>query len=568
MHSSSRLRKGFGLVEAMMAIFVLSLLSLSLAYMYQYMFRVFVKTQQNTYTTRLAEMAFTKFKTVEYYYLFDCDSALPSFGLTGTFGPVAQQRTSYPYMGVLNAIDSAVKKYRLDRWTISVAYKIRDVSDVNSNGLTSDLRDFTDANGDNIDDYDPSIKYHNANPASDSDYYDTYTSTSLNKTVSEAPDTNLKEVTLKFYRNGSVVHTQTELISLEMLTGIESKSSGAELKLLLSQPENNSYLYNLITTARADAFALAISKSYPADLTAYRADAGSPITLAGETSPLSTVKFYRNSIGTVLDTYTADSLGNFSFWASGLTTALTEGENTIYAQATKDTFFSPYTPRKVILDLKPPEITGQTPTGTVNDLVPYVGAVLTDTILSTGIASGICEDVTTMKVNGSTVPFAFTSATGKIKWEDPATELPVKLTNGNSYTVLVEGGDRAHYKAAATWNFTVSVAATDNSAPSIANKVPSGFTADPMPEISCKVFDNQSGIDLDSIRMKLDGVVMVSSANISGHWDAEGQRVFYQQESAFASPSSHTVEVTASHWADNPPDKKTSVDTWDFNVNY
>ncbi|OGS06741.1 MAG: hypothetical protein A2270_05620 [Elusimicrobia bacterium RIFOXYA12_FULL_51_18] len=568
MHSSSRLRKGFGLVEAMMAIFVLSLLSLSLAYMYQYMFRVFVKTQQNTYTTRLAEMAFTKFKTVEYYYLFDCDSALPSFGLTGTFGPVTQQRTSYSYLGILNAIDSTVKKYKIDRWTVSVIYKIRDVSDVNSNGLTGDLRDFTDANGDKIDDYDPSIKYYKANPASDSDYYDTYTSTSLNKTVSEAPDTNLKEVTLKFYRKGSVVHTQTELISLEMLTGIESKSSGAELKLLLSQPENNSYLYNLMTTARANAFALGISKSYPADLTAYRADAGSPITLAGETSPLSTVKVYRNSIGTVLDTFTADSLGNFSFWASGLTTALTEGESTIYVQATKDTFFSPYTPRKVILDLKPPEITGQTPTGTVNDLVPYVGAVLTDTILSTGIASGICEDVTTMKVNGSTVPFAFTSATGRIKWEDPATGLPVKLTNGNSYTVLAEGGDRAGHKAATTWNFTVDVDDTDNSAPSIANKVPSGFTAEPMPEISCKVFDNQSGIDLDSITMKLDGVVVVSSANISGHWDAEGQRVFYQQEAAFTSPSSHTVEVTASHWANDPPDKKTSVDTWDFNVNY
>ena len=561
-------RKGFGLVEAMMAIFVLSLLSLSLAYMFQYMALVSVKTQQNTYTTRLAEMAFTKFKTVEYYYLFDCDSALPGFGLAGTFGPVTLQRAAYPYLGVLGKIDSAMKRYKVDRWTISVKYKMRDVSDVNGNGLTSDLRDFTDADADNVDDYDPSIRYYKANQAADADYYDTYTSTSLNKTVTEAPDTNLKEATLKLYRNGKIIYTQVELISLEMLSGIESKASGAELKLLLTQPENNSCLYNLMTTARADAFALAISKPYPAEVTAYRADSGSGLVLAGETSPLATVKVHRNSIGTVLDTYTADSLGNISFWASGLTFALTEGENTIYAQATKDTFFSPYTQRKVILDLNPPAITGQKPTGTANDLVPYVGAVLGDTVLSTGVPGGICEEVTEMKVNGSTVPFAYDPVTGKLNWQDPATGLPVKLTNGNSYSIVAEGGDRAHYKASAAWSFTVSVAGTENSAPSVANKVPSGFTAEPMPEISCRVFDNQSGIDLDSIRMKLDGVVVVSSANISGHWDAENQRVFYRSEASFASPSSHTVEVTSSHWADDPPDRKTSVDTWRFNVNY
>lgn len=569
MRISGRRRGAFGLVEAMMAIFVLSLLSLSLAYMFQYMMLVSVKTQQNTYTTRLAEMAFTKLKTVEYYYLFDCDSALPSYGLTGTFGPVTLQKNVYPYLGILNAIDAAVKKYKVDRWTISIKYKMRDVSDVNGDGLTSDLRDFTDANGDKIDDYDPSVKYYKANAAADADYYDTYISPTLDKTVTETPDTNLKEATLTLYRKGVVIHKQVELVSLEMLSGIESKASGAELKIMLTQPENNTYLYNLMTAARANSFALAISKAYPADVAAYRADAGSPLVLAGETSPLATVKFYRNSIGSaVLDTRAVDALGTFNFWSSPLTAALTEGENTVYAQATKDTFFSPYTQRKVILDMKPPAITGQVPAGNVPDLVPYVGAVLADTILSTGVPSGICEDVTTMRVNGADVPFSYDPVTGKIKWQDTATGRPVKLTNGSSYTVLVEGGDRAHYKAAATWSFTVSVAATDNSAPSVANKVPSGATAEPMPEISCKVFDNQSGIDLDSIIMKVDGAVVVSSANISGQWDAENQRVFYQLESSFASPSSHTVEITASHWANDPPDKKISVDTWSFNVNY
>lgn len=561
-----RIRGGFGLVEAMMAVFVLSILSLSVAYMFQYMATVSLKTRENTYSTRLSETVFTKLKTLEYYCLFDCDSALPDFGLTGTFGPVTLQKPVYPYLGVLSAIDAAIKKYKVDRWTISVKYKLRDISDVNGNGLTGDLRDFTDADADLADDYDPSLKYYKAN--ADPDYYDTYVSTSLNKTVSETPDTNLKEIKLRLYRNGRTMHAQTELISLEMLSGTESKASGAELKLFLTQPANNTYLYDLASPARAAAFALAISKPYPADVLAYRADAGFPLTLTGETVPLAAVNFYRNSPGAVLDTVSADSLGSFSSWSLPLTAALTEGENIIYAQATKDTYYSPFAERRVILDLKPPDIAEQLPSGTVNDLIPYVGAVLTDTVLSTGAPSGICGDVTTLKINGSAVDFIRDEISGEVRWVDPATDLPVLLANGASYTAVLEGGDRAYYKASSTWTFTVSVSGTDHSAPSVANKVPGGHTAEAMPEISCKVFDNQSGIDLDSIVLKIDGAVVVSSAVISGHWNAKEQRVFYRPGSAFENYSSHTVEITASHWANDPADKITSVESWTFNVSY
>ena len=303
-------------------------------------------------------------------------------------------------------------------------------------------------------------------------------------------------------------------------------------------------------------------------MVAYRADVSYPLTLTGETSPLAALNFYRNSMSTVLHTHGADSVGNFNFWSSPLTAALAEGENTIYAQATKDTYYSPYAERKVILDLKPPEIADPAPSGTVADLFPYVGATLTDSALSAGSPSGICAEVTTMKINGSTVNFVYDEATGNTQWVDPATDLPVLLTNGASYTAVLEGGDRAYYKAASTWTFTVSVAGTDHSAPSIANKVPSGSTSESLPEISCKVFDNQSGIILSSIVLKVDGAVVVSSANISGHWNAKEQRVFYQPPGAFENYSSHTAEVTASHWASDPLDKKTSVESWNFNVSY
>lgn len=560
-------RRGFGLVEAMMAVFVLSLLGLSLAYMFQYLTLVSVKTRQHSYSTRLAETIFAKLKTMEYYYIFDCDSALPSYGLTGTFGPVTAQKSSYPYRGVLDEIDAAARRYKVDRWTLTVRYKTRDVSDINGNGMTNDLRDFTDANGDKADDYDPSLKYHKAN--ADSDHYDTYLSTAMNKTASEVPDTNLKEVEIKFYRNGSVIHSQKELVSLEMLSGLESRASGAELKLLLTRPANNAYLYDLSHPSRAAAFSLAISRPYPPDIVSYRADTSFPLSVTGETSPLAAVRFYHNSIGTVRDTVFATSLGGFDLWASGLTSALTEGENTIYAQAVKDSYYSPYAERKVLLDLNPPVISENAPTSSVGDLYPFVGAVLTDAVVSAGIPSGICEQVTALKVNGSPVPFNHDPATGVLQWTDEATGLPPRLTNGASYTVLAEAGDRAGYKAALTWNFSVSVGDTDHSAPSVANKTPiGGSVSDPLPEISCKVFDNQTGIILDSLVMKLDGVVVVSSANLSGHWNAKDGRLFYRPESAFANYSSHTVEVTASHWADNPADKKTTVEAWNFTISY
>ena len=547
-----------------MAVFLLSILSLSIAYMIQYLAAVSVKLRENVYTSRLSAAVFSKLKTVEYYYLFDFDSALPNYGLAGNYGPVTLQKAAYPYLGLLNGITSLTSKYSVDRWTLDVKFKLRDVSDVNGNGLFSDLRDFSDSDADGRDDYDSSVRYYRAN--ADGDYYDNYVSTALNKTASELPDTNLKEVTLKFYKKGRVIHTQTDLISLEMLSGIESKASGAELKMFVNQPANDTCLYDLSQPARLSAFGLGLAKPYPAEVTAYRADNTFPLRLWGETVPLATVNFYVNSMTAVLDTWPADASGGFDYQSALITGALSEGENTVYAKAIKDTYYSPFAPRRVTLDLNPPAITGQAPSGAVADLMPYVGALLTDTTAAAGIPCGICQEVITMRVNGSEVPYSYSPADGKIYWSDPATGLPNRLANNTAYTVYLEGGDNAYYKVNSTWTFTVLVGDPDNSQPSVANKTPLGASAPALPEISCRVFDNQSGIDPYSITLTVDGAVVVSSANISGHWDAASGVVSYTPPAAFAPGSSHTAEVTVSHWADAPADKKTRVEAWDFTV--
>ena len=550
----------------MIAVFLLSIMSLSVAYMMQYLAAVSVKLRENVYTSRLSAAVFSKLKTVEYYYLFAYDSALPNYGLSGNYGPVTLQKSAYPYLGLLNGITALASKYSVDRWTLEVAFKLRDVSDVNGNGLFSDLRDFTDSNGDGKDDYDAGVRYYKAN--SDSDYYDNYVSTALNKTASEMPDTNLKEVTLKFYKKGKVIHTQTDLISLEMLSGIESRASGAELKMFINQPANDTCLYDLSQPSRQNAFSLVLAKPYPDEVTAYRADTTYSLRLWGETVPLANVNFYVNSMTTVRDTMQADASGGFDYQSMAVTSALAEGENTIYAQATKDTYYSPFAPRRVTSDLNPPSITGQVPSGAVADLMPYVGAVLTDAPASAGTPCGICQEVITMKVNGAEVQHSYNQSDGKLYWSDPATGLPHRLANGTAYTVYLEGGDNAYYKVNSTWTFTVAVSDPDNSKPSVANKTPLGSSAPALPEISCRVFDNQSGIDLYSIILKVDSAVVVSSANISSHWDAASGVVSYTPPEAFQPGTYHSAEVTVSHWADIPADKKTHAESWDFTVEY
>jgi hypothetical protein len=559
-------RAGFGLVEAMISIFLLAVLSLSVAYMHRYLQLMAVRTMENTSSTRLSASIFEKLKSIEYYYLFPYDSAQANYGLAGTYGPVTQQQASYPYLGLLDEITAIAARYSIDRWTVEMKFKIRDVSDVTGDGLTGDLRDFTDADGDLVDDYDPAIRYYKAN--ADADYYDTYVSTVSGKTVSELPDTNLKEVTLRLYKRGRLLHSRTELISLEMLSGIESRASGAELKMLIEEPANDTFLYDLTDAGRATSFAVGISSPYPAEVTAYRADAGYPLRLKGETAPLANAGFYVNTMSAVSDSRSADASGLFDFQSLAVTSALTEGENLLYAKATKDSYYSPFAQRRLVLDLNPPQISSQSPSGTVPDLMPYVGAVLSDAPLSPGAAvSGICPETVSLRVNGAAVPFDYDQATGRVSWRG-TDGLPNKLANGSSYTVTAEGGDRAYYKIVSTWTFTVSVSDPDPSQPSIAQMAPQGANVDPLPEIGCRLFDNQSGIDPYSIELRLDGELVVSSGTISGHWDPETGRLSYYPPAEFVSGSAHTVEVRVSHWAVDPPEKRTSVQSWNFTVKY
>ena len=550
--SENKKPRGFGLVEVMIAISMMLAIIAASFTMLQISVVGTIKAREQSNASRLIDMIFSKLRNTDFFFLFCCDSSKPYFDLY----------PEYPYMGVLNVIKNAVEDSGFSKFTIEITFMRRDTSDADGDGLTSDLIPFTDVNGDLIDDYDPEIKYYDHN--NDGDYYDTYVENG--RKIAEQPDTHLKEVTVTLYKREMVVAQSARLISLEEFSGIESPASGATLSLFVRQPANATYVYNLDTTERENAFNLVIDKSYPETVVAYRADFNYPLRLWGETDPQATVHFFVNDTISELDSAQADINGDFDFQSYSVTSELVEGRNTIWAKATKEGNVSPYSPREVILDLNPPQISDTQPTGTVNDRTPQVSAIVSDSGISTDTVSGVCAEVITMKVNGETVEHEYNDETGEVIWIDTVT-MSYPVLDVGTYTVVLQAGDNAYYKVSATWDFTVSISDPDNSPPSISQKTPSGSTGYTMPEIGCRVFDNQSGINPSSIVMKVDGEVVVDSSNVFSHYNSSTGEISWTPDSPYENGTQHTVEISVSHWAENPPDRVTKTDSWSFFIN-
>lgn len=543
-------KKGSVLLETVLAIMIMATAGIALIGMIQKAMIVSLKSREQQTCARLVQTSSARLKNIDFYFLFAADSGSADYGL----------QAGYPYRAVLDSILTSLQAAKFTRFRVQIVHMRRDTSDSNGDGQTTDLVPFTDADNDLVDDYDAGIRYFDQNM--DGDYYDTYTSGG--RTVSEQPDTHIKRVTIEIFRGDRLACSQTELMSLEQFGGEYNPSSEAVLSLLVSTPTNSSYLYKADTAGLLHARNLAIAKPYPADSAQYRADAGSALVVAGETDSLASVRLYVDASG-LLDTINADSAGAYSAASLPVTLALAEGAGVIRAQAVKDAYTSPITARDVIYDVSPPRVADAVPSGTVTTPAPYVAINLSDPGVSTTTTSGIQPDVISLRANGVDVPFTFNAATGQLVWVDASSGTAPLLPN-LVYSMVAEAGDYAGYKATAAWSFTVAVPATDHSAPAISNKSPIGMAASQLPVISVRVFDNQSGIVPASIVMRLDGVVVVDASNIGQAYDAATGYVSYTPSGAFSPGSSHTVEITASHGANDPADKITSTDSWSFSV--
>lgn len=543
-----RKQGGSILVETVLAVLILTAVGVSLMGMIQKSMIAALKARERATCGRMAQTGFARLKNIDYYKIFTADSSSPDYGL----------QAAYPYRGVLDGLRATLGAARFDRFRVAVSHVRRDASDSDGDGHNTDLVPFSDGNVDLADDFDSNIRFFDQN--GDGDFFDTFVS--AGRTVAEQPDTHIKLVTFEVYRRGRLACSQTEYISLEQFTGDTNPSSEASLSLLVSTPVNAGYGYGLVSAGQSAAWNLPISKPYPQDSARYRADAAAALVVEGETDPLANVDLYVGDSG-VLTTAVADALGHFWAAAGAVTAALIEGENTLRARAAKDGYVSALTQRSLLLDVNPPSASGATPAGAVGTRSPYVAIALSDSGLTTTTVSGICPDVITLRADGQAAAFEFED--GVLVWVDSATGTSPVLSTG-SHVMVAEAGDYAGYKTSATWSFSIVVPATDNSAPAVSNKNPIGNAPSSLPEISVRVEDQQSGIIPSSIVLRLDGAVVVGASNVGSHYDAATGNVRYVPASPFDADTFHTVEVTVSHWADDPADKVTSVDSWTFHV--
>jgi hypothetical protein len=543
-------RRGATLLEAVLAIFVMSIVGLSLLSMIQKTTIVALRAREQVACGRSLQTGFARIKNLDFYALFTVDSSSANYGVSA----------AHPYMTVLTGFKTTLLAQKFDRYTVGVTFLRRDTTDSNSDGSITDLVAFKDANSDRIDDYDAAVRYNDQN--ADGDYWDTYVSGG--RTVAEQPDTHIKEVALKIYKRGRLVCSQTEIVSLEQFMPSSNPSSESTLVLSLSTPANGAYLYKADTAALAASRALALFKSYPSDIQQIRADTASPLWVSGETSPLATVNVYVNSSG-ILDALAADAAGAVSQASPNASLALVEGADRLTGQAVKGSYSSPLAKLDVTLDRVAPTIKSMTPTGTADTLAPYVAATVADASASTTIVSGICPDVITMKIDGSTVAHAYDSSSGKVVWKTDAGGWPT--VSAGAHTAYVETGDYAGYRSTQAWTFTASVAGTDHSAPAVSNKDPIGGSASSqLPVISVRVQDNQSGVVPSSIKLWVDGVLVVDDSSVGEAYDPVTGTVSYTPPSAFAAGSGHTAQIQVSHFAADPADKVTSTDSWNFTV--
>jgi type II secretory pathway pseudopilin PulG len=546
--SPARGSRGATLLETVLAIVIMATAGLAIVALLQQATLASFKARERMTCASMADTGMARLKNIDFFYLFAVDSSSSNWA-------TPPLHASYPYSSVLTGIKTSLAASNFDRYRVDVVFMRRDSSDALGTGNVSNLIPFKN-NGAGVDAYDPNVKFFDQD--GDGDYYETYPVNG--QTVAEQPDTHLKKVAFNVFRRGRLACSKTELISLEQFTGASKPDSEAVLIIEISTPSNSSYAYQMQTAAQIGAHNMAITNLYPAGIPQYRADAGSPMPVSGQTDPLATVNLYVGASGNVANAV-SDALGSFAASPAAVTSLLVEGQNILRGQAVKSTFISPWANRSLILDVDPPTVSGQVPTGTVNTYQPYVAATIQDPTVSTSAAaSGICPAVIAMKVNGSTVNFTYNSLSGTVVWIDSTTQNSPIVSSG-TYTISVEGGDFAGYKTSATWTFTVSVPSTDNSAPSISNKDPIGGAAvSDLPVVSVRVFDNQSGIDPSSILMTLDGAAVVPS------YDPNSGSVSYIPPASFAAGSFHTVTISVNHWAMNPSNKVTSTDSWAFSV--
>ncbi|MFH1283672.1 MAG: prepilin-type N-terminal cleavage/methylation domain-containing protein [bacterium] len=601
--TGSRFYKGFTLIEVISALIIISLLALMIVNAMKMGMKAYVKTKDQVAGSKMLEMTFNKLKTIDFCHLLPCDSQQPNYGLQGTFSQyslldagyssngsgitlagtiVSEQEynplqpTEYPFHGVLDQIKANLKQNGYDRFTVDITYMRRDLSDINNNGLYSDLVEYQDDDNDGRDDYEIFIGFIDRN--SDGDYNDKYRHYSnAPQWESETPNTRIRKVTVKIWKRDKVIMQGSELISAEMLTGDEGNSLEAKLTLVFDAPRASSdgresaYLYNRNITACDQAYLLGVNLglAFPAEMPSFRADPASALRFIGKTDPNATVYV---GLVTALDASVADVMGDFNFQSAIITSNLVEGNNYCESIAVKSSSaYSPYKKFNLLLDIHPPNITNWLPVSndTMKTRAVSIGAILQDVVVSTDVVSGICKEVIYVSINGNPVTHSYNNETGLVCARNSSDNANFLILDDNqSYEIAVTGGDKAHYAVQKIWQFNIAeIPVTDNSVPSIVINEPPNNYSGPKPDAIVATFsDNQSGIDPYSIELSIDGNIYVDSSNVAQYFDGFSSKLTFPLSMTLAS-GSYTITIKIKHWASDPAANIEAVKTRDFQIN-
>jgi hypothetical protein len=333
--------------------------------------------------------------------------------------------------------------------------------------------------------------------------------------IVEMPDTRLKRVTFRLWnRKKRLVSTEVWLISEKDITGETTDDMESALPLDVTNPLPGIYLFERMGIPQINALDLPINNSYAASNIAVRADAGQPLVFTGRTGPLasvflSTAPYWTPGfILSVLDNGSADVMGAFSIPANNITLSLVEGANTLggIAQNPASGALSPFWKVNVTYDRRAPvfdpgaEIPANN--ATVFTRTPFVGVRFFDDTASTSAVAGIARETVWVGTGPAAVSVSTTTGLYMDNWAvyndswvvvaSTASGLIEPLPNGAWVYVTAEGGDRAGYKANKSWRFFVNSNPADMTPPDIDTiNIAPGFPT----EISCHIYDNQSGVD-------------------------------------------------------------------------
>jgi prepilin-type N-terminal cleavage/methylation domain-containing protein len=285
------LNGGFTLIEVIVAMVIGSIVMLSAAVAFQWEARASLQAREQVQGTRLAQLLLSKLQTMDFYQVLTplertwlvevhpLDSSLPNFGFQPSY--------TSPVEAVLQEVQKEVLAARLTHFTIDLEFVRRDSSDNNRNDSVMDLIDFSDEDGNLIDDFDPKIRFFDAD--GDGFYYSSYQDASSGKKISETPDTHIRRVTIGLWKGKRRLASHVGLITLEKLTGVESPSTESPIKFYLAQPgRQGGYLYRRLPQTLAAARDLRINKPATPGWV-WQADTLAPLRLAGYAEPLGSV---------------------------------------------------------------------------------------------------------------------------------------------------------------------------------------------------------------------------------------------------------------------------------------